>query len=626
MRPKASRIGLLATLLLLALLTLSCQSSHQGANLLSLTGLSPRDLGVGDELEIQGSGLPEGKSARVAFRGDLYRPASPVERDVEIVARTTTSSPRSLSVSMTEALRTAFTGSSDAAKHTTFRGDIEVSFTPKKTGAAPVVGVLSDVVLDVAPPLVSETLQRQRDEDAAAALGFLGLTLRGAEMGECCVVASAEGRAHATGLGAGDRLVDLDGVTIQDKEDLVPSGRSRVARLTYRRSGTGPLITRELDVQGYRSAAPSELGPAMGFVGFFGLWLLLAHTRLGRPLEWTRRWLAVRLRETHSTTFPAMRLNWRRRSWLQSRLVGLPDEAGWGLLVVMTLIAITALGTLIGLRVDLVSSELDLALWVLAQTVAVGWAALLTRIALSSRSTWAAAKAAGSALLYQVPLLALTVTVVVATRSLRFVDLVGAQGTSPLGVNFFKSPPLLLLTFLALLALVPELSPSEPSGAKPVRWLELTRGISRLLSGTVHLWSAALLISLLSFGGYRVPFVSDTLQSSSYVWQLVGVVAWFAKAGCLVASVAALRHIAGELSMQQALPSLMRYGMGLVVMGAATAPLWSLLTRRYALVWLEDVSAWVLLASTLVAAGWVVSGAVRLARSNRSDLLPNPWL
>jgi hypothetical protein len=34
----------------------------------------------------------------------------------------------------------------------------------------------------------------------------------------------------------------------------------------------------------------------------------------------------------------------------------------------------------------------------------------------------------------------------------------------------------------------------------------------------------------------------------------------------------------------------------------------------------------VLLATTIIALGWVVARAVRLARSNRSELLPNPWL
>jgi NADH:ubiquinone oxidoreductase subunit H len=336
--------------------------------------------------------------------------------------------------------------------------------------------------------------------------------------------------------------------------------------------------------------------------------------------------LAIRLREAQSTTLPGLRRNLRRRAWQPTRLFGLPDAAGWGLLVVMILIATTALGTLIGLRVDLVSAELDLVLWLMAQTVSVTWAALLTSLASSPRSTWAAAKSAAGALLYQVPILALTATVVISTRSLRFVDLVAAQGTALMGANILKSPPLLLLTLMAVLALVPESSPRGIEAGKSNRWLDVTHGLSRLLSGTVHLWSAALLIAMLSFGGYHVPFVGSTLQSSSYLWQLVGTMVWFVKAACVVASVAAMRHIAGEVSMQQALPTLLRYGMMLVALAVGVAPLWLGLTQRYALGWLEDVAAWVMLSTLLFAVAWIGDGAMRLARSNRADLLPNPWL
>jgi NADH-quinone oxidoreductase subunit H len=628
MRPKALLLHRSPILLLLAVisLTLSCHNASLGTNLLTLTGFSPKQVGVGDEIEIQGNGLPEGKPARVAFHGDLYRPGNRVERDVEIVARTTTSSPRSLSVAMVDALRAAFAGKGDEAKHTTFRGDIEVSFAPKKTGSAPVVGTLSDVVLDVDAPLVSETLQRQRDEDAAQALGFLGITLRGMELGECCVVGGVEGRAQATGLIPGDLLVDLDGVTVRSPYDLVPGGRSRVVRLTYRRGGTGPFITRELDVQGYRSAAPSELGPAVGLVGFFALCLLLTGTRFGRPLEWSIRWLALRLREAELSTLPSLRRGVKRRGWLRPGLVGLPDEAGWGLLSVMSLIAVSAAVTLIGLRVDLASSELDLTLWVVLQTASVIWAAVLAKIALSSRSTLAAAAAASYAAIHQVPLLALAATVVLSTRSLRFVDLVAAQGPSLQSCYVLRSPPLMLLTVLAIVALVPEVAPPEPAHADRGRCLALTKGLSRLLSGTVHLWSATLLITLLAFGGYRVPFVSDTLQSSSYPWQLVGVAVWFTKAACLVATVAALRGISGTISMRDTSPTLLKYGIGLVGAGVSAAELWSLLARRYALGWIEDVTAWVLLLTTVAALGWVIGRAVRLARSNRTELLPNPWL
>lgn len=628
MRPLALFSRLLHHLLLLGLpgLVTACQMIGPGTNLLTLTGFSPKALGAADELEIQGSGFAEGKSARVAFRGDLYRPGSRVERDVEIVARTTSSSPRSLSVTMTEALRSAFTGTGDSAKHTTFRGEIEVAFAPNRSGAAPITGTLSDVVLDVDAPLVSETLQRQRDDEATRALAFLGIQLRGSDLGDCCVIGSVEGRAQAIGLGTGDLLVDLDGVTIQKQFDLVPSGRSRVARVTFRRAGSGPFITRELDVQGYKSAAPSELAPALALVGCFALWLLLARTRLGRPLEWLKYWLAVRLRESRATSLSAIRDELKKLKGPQPSWIGLPSGPGWRLIAVMALTAVTALATLVGLGVDLVSSELDLAFWVLFQTVSVTWAALLSGVSFSSKSLWLTVKAGASTLVHQIPLVALTVTVVFASHGLRMVDIEVAQGASTLGCFALKSPPLLLLTVIAVVALVPEVAELPKPRLHRGRLLAMTNGLAHLLSGTVYLWSAALLVTLLCFGGYRVPFVSETLQSSSHTWRFFGLALWFAKAVILLVSVAALRHIAGRLSVRESLSSLLRYGIGLVAVGVATARLWSQLSGQYALGWVEDVSAWILLATLIAAAFWVVIGAFRLARANRVELLPNPWI
>jgi NADH:ubiquinone oxidoreductase subunit H len=629
----APRLGLvlsLARLLLLAVvvgLMLACEGASSGTNLLTLTGVSPRELGISDELEIQGNGLPEGKPARVAFRGDLYHPGSRVERDVEIVARTTTSSPRSLSVVMTEQLRTAFVGTGDAAKHTTFRGEVEVSFTPKKTGSAPITGTLSDVVLDIEAPLVSEMLQRQRDEDARLALEFLGITLRGGESGECCEVGDVSGRAQASGLGTGDVLVDLDGVTIRKPYDLVPSGRSRAVRLTYRRAGAGPNITREVDVQGYRSAAPSELGPALGVVSFFSLWLLLTATRLGRPLEWLTHWLSVRLRESRAIATPPARRRSSWHSWLRASLLGLPEESGWGLLTVMILIATSVIVTLMSLRVDLVSPELDLAVWILLETVSLIWAAALAKIALSPNSIWQAIKAVGGVVLHQIPLFALTITVVAAARSLRLSDIVSGQETTLRTYHFFESPPLLLLTLLAVAALIPEIAPAAPFEAKSHgRFCAFTQGLSRVLSGSVHLWSASLLITLLSFGGYRVPLLSQTAESASYAWQLVGVVVWLTKAMALVLVIAAMRHVTGSLSMHDAVPTLSRYGLGLVALGVLGARGWSLMTERYALGWIEDVTAWVLFSLTLLVIGWAVRSAFVLASSTKHEWLPNPWV
>lgn len=628
--------GLLTCVLCSALTTSGCQFVSTGPSLLTLSGVSPKELNAGDELEILGQGFPEGKPARVAFRGDLYRPGSRVERGVEIVARTTTNSARSLSIAISEDLRAAFTGQGDDAKHTTFRGIIELSFSPKIASAAPIVGALPDVVLDMDPPLVSDALQRQRDAEATLALDFLGLGLRGSELGPCCFVGSATGRTQLIGLSAGDRIVDLDGVTVRAPTDLVPSGQRRVARLSYQRGGLGPVISRELDVQGFRSAAPRELAPALGLVGFFALWLLLSKTIVGRPLEWTIRWLALRLRSmqqanpsTSSTlaqAFGALRTQSKGRARQLASCLEFTDKDGWNVLSVLSLIAMSGLATLAALRIDWASAEMDLPLWVVLQIVSVLWAAMLARLGQRSFSLLTLLRTQLITALHQVPLLALTLSVVLRTRSIRLYDIVQGQAGLPLPSYGFSSPPLLLLSALSIVALVPSVSSSEQDTPSQSRILSALGRMSQVLAGTFQLWSAALLISLLCLGGYRVPWLSDSLQSTNHIWQLIGATIWFIKASAIVLVVVGLRFVAGQLSVFESTPTLCKYGIGLAVLGAVGSSFWTFTIQHYALSWLEEVSAWVLLAVTVTAAAWVSDRAVQLARCHRVELLPNPWL
>lgn len=611
--------GLFACVLCSSLASLSsgCQFVTTSPSLLTLSGASPRELNLGDELELEGQGFPEGKPARVAFRGDLYRPGSRVAKDVEIVARTTTNSARSLSVSMTDELRAAFTGKGDDARHTTFRGTIEVSFSPKIASAAPIVGTLADVVLDIDAPLISDALQRQRDSEADQALQFLGLGLRSSELGPCCFVAAAEGRTQAIGLAAGDRIVDLDGVTVRAPTDLVPSGQRRVARLSYQREGRGAIISRELDIQGFRSAAPRELAPALGLMAFFAFCMLLSRTAVGRPLEWATQWLAVRLRAAGQADPGAGSL---------ARLLELTHEDGWNVLSVLSLVAMSGLAALAALHVDWASPELDLSLWVVLQVVVVLWASLLARLGQRSLSVMEFGKAALISVLHQIPLLALTFSVVWRTRSVRFHDIVQGQSGLPLSSYCFGSPPLLLLSAVAILALVPSITSSEHDVPSSSGLSHLLGRMSQVLGGTFHLWSAALLIGLLCLGGYRVPLLDDSLQNASRIWQLVGAVVWFVKAVAIVALVVCVRWIAGRFSVLESVGTMSRYGVGLVTLGVLGSLAWTFTIRRYALSWVEDATAWVLLCTLVTTAGWVTARAVRLARSHRIELLPNPWL
>jgi hypothetical protein len=597
--------------------------------------MSPSELELGDELQISGQGFPEGKQARVAFRGDLYRAGEPVERDVEIVSRTTSGSPRSLSVSMTETLRQSFTGPDERAQHTTFRGNVEVSFTPKQAGSAPVVGVLADVVLDVEPPLVSPALQQQRDRAADEALAFLGIELKSAGLGDCCVIANVTGRASGLGLKPGDRIIELDGVSTKSRWDLVPTSERRASRLSFRSAEDGPVVSREIDVQGYRSAAPRELAAAVGLIGLSLVALLMHSTRLAKPLLWLARWMSLRLRDRDATEGAR---SYRSRSRIAARAewFGLPRDPAYHLLSALVLVALTSAATALSFRVELVSRELDLVLWFLFQTVSVVWAAILVTVGERRRVLRSGLLSALGAILYQLPLLTLLVVGVLRAKSFSLFELVDAQGGSPLRWNAFRSPSGFLLTALAIGSLVPALASAPRSrvgalepAAPPVtshRWGALALGLGTVLGHTLHLWSSALLLALISFGGYQIIPGSATDPGATLGVQLLGAVVLAVKTIVLVMSASALRYLAGAVTVKDSVISALRVGPALVIVALGLAWAWSALSQRFALGWLEDVLACVLLIVTLVGVAYTVARAMQKARFSRADLGPNPWI
>ena len=123
-------------------LGLGCSSQSAGPGLLQLTELSARELGRGDKLEINGAGFPEGRVARLTFRGDVFRPGRVAAHDVEISIAARTSTPHVLEATIPEELVNAFCGRDDGA-HATFRGDVTAAFAPRKSGAPPVAGKAS---------------------------------------------------------------------------------------------------------------------------------------------------------------------------------------------------------------------------------------------------------------------------------------------------------------------------------------------------------------------------------------------------------------------------------------------------------------------------------------------------
>jgi hypothetical protein len=129
----------------------------------------------------------------------------------------------------------------------------------------------------------------------------------------------------------GDVLLDLDGVSVREAADLVPSGQERYARVRVRRGKLKEPVERLIDVQGFRATPPAELAAAAALVGLAAAILLLGLLPLARVLTWMERSTVARISELVSRR-PSRR--WLAPFVFLTEIVArdpLPSGAGWGL-------------------------------------------------------------------------------------------------------------------------------------------------------------------------------------------------------------------------------------------------------------------------------------------------------
>lgn len=220
--------------------------------LITLDDVVPREVEVGDKLEISGTGLPEGRTARVTFRGALHRPGEPAIENAEIVTKGEVTSRERVEIAYDEALEATFCGAGNRATHTTFDGTIEVAFAATLVGAPPVAASLAHASIDFRPPLAAASEATREGERLVA---FAGLHLvdadsRGAGLGVASVDAGS--RAEGAGLQDGDEIVSFDGVRVLSVADLGVVEGARSASVVVRRAGRNQTLT--LHLEGFRPA------------------------------------------------------------------------------------------------------------------------------------------------------------------------------------------------------------------------------------------------------------------------------------------------------------------------------------------------------------------------------------
>ncbi|HYJ07691.1 MAG TPA: NADH-quinone oxidoreductase subunit H [Polyangiaceae bacterium] len=604
-----------ALLLAVAVLTLGCSATNAGPGLLQLTELSAHEVGRGDTLEITGAGFPEGRTARLTLRGDVFRPGRSPMHDVEVSITARTSTPHVLEAEITDEVVHAFCGR-DGGAHATFRGDVTAAFAPRKSGAPPVAGSLQGVVLDVEP-------SHESDEEHALAIAegerfarFLGIAVSAEGSGPLRIQKlEPGGRGVEVGLAAGDVIEELSGVRLRDISDFVPAPRARTARIGLHRGGVSESALVAVDVAEFKPGTLSDLIPALALVGSAILALLLALSPLGRFWSWFALAAAKRGRQRNGQA---------RKRWLLvahgvSGALPASTASYFGVALGSSLLALGAFG------VPLVARELDLPILLLAASSALVVAGFLSQLAGRGRlELGKAARRALWVLIAQVPLASALLVSVISVGSLRADDFALAQAGMPWRFLAFSSPAHFLALFLGVFALVPESAlASSASSSLPPR--PLPRWPALPAVEWAHLIVSSGLLCLVLLGGFAVPWLSELDRTSSLSRMALGAVLLVLKTLGVVLVVAALRWTLGRVSVEQCRQALLRVGLPAAVALPVAAELWRLGAQGLVLSAYRGVIALALFVAATVGCGLVVRRLGQGLRL-RGEASINPWL
>jgi hypothetical protein len=604
-----------ATLFALAALAWGCSAPNSGPGLLQLTELSAREVGRGDKLEISGAGFPEGRVARLTFRGDVFRPGRAPQHDVELAISARTSTPHVLEATIPEELVRSFCGRDDAA-HATFRGDVTAAFAPRKSGAPPVAGSLQGVVLDIAPSHETEDNRALATQEGQRFAAFLGVSVTSDGSGPLRIQKiEPEGRAAEVGFAAGDVIEELSGVRVGDVSDFVPPPRARTARIGLHRGGVSEAAVMAVDVAEFKPGTLSDLTPALALVGSALLLLLLALSPLGRFSTWLA--LAVSMRSGGRGRKP-------HEHWLavaRGLSGALPTGAAsyFGVALGSSLLALGALS------VPLVARELDLPILLLAAGSAAIVAGALSQLSQRGRfAPWAGLTRAFWVLVAQLPLCSALLVGVLSVGSLRADDFAAAQAGMPWRFLAFASPIHFMALLLGVLALVPEATlASSPSQSLP----RADRRFPALAAVEwTHLVVCAGLLSVMMLGGFAVPWLTELDRVSSAGRMAIGAVLLVIKTFGLVLVVAALRWAVGRVSVEQCGSALLRAGLPTALVLPVAAKLWAIGAEGLVLSAYRGVIALALFVATALACLLVIRRLGQNLRLHRGEASINPWL
>ncbi len=563
----------LPRLLVATLLALTCLVGMAGLvgcqkdafpQLIQVLDLAPHEAEVGDRLEVLGSGFPQGKAAHLSFRGDLHRPGFKPVKGVDIDVDGVVTSPEQVEIQFTEGLQTLFCGAGDKATHTTFRGDVEVSFPAAIAGAPPIAGTIHNISVDFRPPTARRAVVEARAAEGERALAYMGIAVSpSSPSAGGLLVSSVEpgSRADRARVLAGDLITTFDHVRVVSKADAVPSGAEPFVYLGVRRGGPGGAEeTLPVAIDGFKPAPPSDLLGAGLVIGVAAAIILLFMAPTAGIITWVERRVSARMQSRigPNRAGPQGFLVWMAdgiKSIMKEDIVPTDsDKLLFRLAPYLVFAGVSATFCVMPFGQYLIAADLDIGiLFIVAVTSLVtiglmtgGWASN------NKYSMLGGIRSAAQIISYEIPGAVAIVCVVMMTGSLRLQEIIHAQGGSgtdwytlggwPWNWFMFKSPVTFGLFFLYFTTALAE--GNRAPFDLPEAESELVAGYSTEYSGMRYLffffaeWANVFVMcgiaTALFLGGWQLPGVAPAQQEAHFGLQLLGSILFLGKAWFLI--------------------------------------------------------------------------------------------
>lgn len=556
-------------------------------------------------MRLTGSGFPEGRPATVTFRGETHRAGEVPRTSTSVSADAEQVAPHALELPISAELAAKLCGAG-APRHATFRGDVEVSFSPQTASGLPVIGRLDGVVIDFVPALRDDAELGALRGDGQRFARFLGVGVIAGASGLQVTQVESQGRAARANLTVGDVIQELDGIVVRGVADFIPPPNAKSSLLVVRR-GPDSMALR-VDSSGFRYSAPETLLPALFvallLLGAFGL----AASPIGRWLSLFERRVGERLRASRSNGSQP-----RIRDALGSLLA---EQLPESFLPYLSIVGFCALFSMLSLSKSVIWIELDVLLLPAASLSALAVSAFLA----GRGERWTlrgALQELGAVLLFNAPIALLILVTGWWAGSLRVSDVVGLQGPWPWQWAVFRNPVLGVVALMSILSRVA--SARDRSVGRALQSNARQRALS--LTAFVHTLCVCGIIALVGLGGPALPFTQGSL------WVLgLSVVLTLAKASSLVVIVALLRWTLGVTDIVSGARGAL-FGLVLpsVAAVAAMAGLSALGAGPVAGTLSQALPASLFSACALVSA-WVAARVARGARNPTAELRIQSWL